>query len=86
MDTSGHVFAGLLARGEPSSELVENSQNLASSSCGLKPIGTGKIAEQREGVREEPQDSTIQLTPRFARTLRLGTPQTVLEEFVLKIL
>ena len=73
MGTSGHVFAGLRGRGEPSSELFVNSQNLASCSCGLKRIGAGKIAEQRGGVREEPQDSTVQLTPRFARTLRPGT-------------
>ena len=79
MDTSGYVFEGLLAR--DAFTTFENSQTLASPSCGLKPIGTGKIAEQREGVREEPQHSTIQLTPRFARTLRLGT----LQELVLKV-
>ena len=73
MGTSGVVFAGLRGRGEASSELFVNSQNLASSSCGLKRIGAGKIAEQRGGVREEPQDSTVQLTPRFATTLRPGT-------------
>ena len=85
MDISGHVFAGLRGRGEPSSELFVNSQNLASCSCGLKPIGAGKIAEQRGGVREEPPDSTTQLTPRFARKLRPGTPEIGLEELVLKV-
>ena len=43
----------------------KNSKNLASSSCGLRPLDTGKIMEQGEGVRREPQGSTI-LTPRFA--------------------
>ena len=58
LGTSGNVLEGLLARGEPSSALFQNSKNLASSSCGLNPIGIGKIAEQREGVRQELQDST----------------------------
>ena len=42
---TGHVLEGLRARGEPSSAFFENSKNLASSSCRLKPIDTGKIAE-----------------------------------------
>ena len=75
MDTSGYVFEGLLARDAFTTCREFTDFGIA------KPIGTGKIAEQREGVREEPQHSTIQLTPRFARTLRLGT----LEELVLKV-
>ena len=42
-------------------------------SCGLKPIGTGKIVEQREGVRQDPQDSTIPV-PRFTRHHTTWTP------------
>ena len=41
---------------------------MASSSSRLKPIDVGKIAKQREGLRKEPQDSTIP-TPRFARNV-----------------
>ena len=52
MITSGHVFEGLLGRGEPSSALFENSKNVASSSCRLKPTDTSKIAEQREGFEQ----------------------------------
>ena len=65
MGTSGHVFEGLPARGESSAALFENSKNLASCSCRLKPIDTGKIVEQRQGLRKEPQDCSIP-TPRFA--------------------
>ena len=73
--TKGDVF-GLLARGEPSSALFENSQNLASSFCRLcrlKPIGTGHIVEQRDGLRKEKQDSTIP-TPRLARKFSTWNP------------
>ena len=45
MGTSGNVFEDVPGRCEPFSEL-ENSKILASSSCGLRPIGTGNIAEQ----------------------------------------
>ena len=68
----GYVF-GLLARGKPFSALFENSQNLASSSCRPKPIDTGQIVEQREGLREEPQDSRIP-TPRFAKKFSTWNP------------
>ena len=64
LGTSGYVFEGLPARGEPSSALLENSKNLAPFSCRFWPLDTGKIAEHR-GVRDEPQGSTIP-TPRFA--------------------
>ena len=67
MGTPGHVFEGLPARDGPSAAF-ENPKNWASSSCGLRPIGTGTILEQREGVRQEPQGFTIP-TPRFARNL-----------------
>ena len=43
MGTSGNDFESLLAQGEPSSALFENSKNLASSSCGLSTLGTGQI-------------------------------------------
>ena len=56
---TGHVFEGVPARGEPSSALFGKSKNLASSSCRLKPIDTGEIVEQREGLRKGPQDCTI---------------------------
>ena len=42
LGTSGHVFEGLSARGEQCSALFQNSKNLASSSCRLKPNDTGK--------------------------------------------
>ena len=72
LGTSGHVF-GLTARGAPSSALFENSKNLASRSCRLKPIYTGKIAEQRAGLRKEPQDYT-RPTSRFARKFSTWNP------------
>ena len=46
LGASGHVFQGPLAREEPSSAFFETSKNLAFSSCRLKPIDTGKIAEK----------------------------------------
>ena len=70
---------------EMPSTLVENSQTLASSFLRIEANwyrqnrGTKRRSERRAAA------STIQLTPRFARTLRLGTPQTVLEELVLKV-
>ena len=68
---SGHVFEGLLARGETSSALFENSKNLASSSCRLRAIDTGRISEQ--GLRKEPKNLTI-LTPRFAMKFSTWNP------------
>ena len=59
--TMGHVFEGLLAPGEPSSAFFENSKNLVSSSCRLKPIDTGKFAEQGEGLRKKSLNRTLQL-------------------------
>ena len=58
MGTSRDVFESLPSRDGPSSTLFENSKNLASSSCGLKESVTGKIMEQGEGLRREPQGST----------------------------
>ena len=55
LGTSGHVFEGLLARGEPSSALFVVSHNSAVSSCRLKPSDSRKIAEKGERVRKEPQ-------------------------------
>ena len=72
LGTSGNVFEGLPARGEPSSALFENEKNLASSSCGLKSIGTGKIVEPRGG--QEAQDSTNP-TPRFVTEFSTWNPQ-----------
>ena len=66
LGTSGHVFEDLPARGEPSSALFENSKNLAPSSGRLSPTDAGKTAEQKEGLRKEPQNHAIP-TPRFAR-------------------
>ena len=43
--TSGNVFEGPLARGEPSSAFVENSKNLASSWCSFGSGNTGNIVE-----------------------------------------
>ena len=65
LGTSGRVFEGLLARGGPSSALFENSESLASLSCRLRPIDTGRIAEQGQELRRKPQSHTIP-TPRFA--------------------
>ena len=70
---SGHVLEGLPARGEPSSAFFENSKNLASSSCRLKPIDTGKIAEQGNGLRKEQQNHTIP-PPRFAKKFSTWNP------------
>ena len=64
--TSGNVFESIPARCAPSSALSENPRNLASSSCGLRPIDTGKIAKHGEGATREPEDSTI-LTAWFSR-------------------
>ena len=52
MGTSGNVLEGPLARRNHPQHSFEGAKNLASSSCGLKAIGSGKIAEQREGVRQ----------------------------------
>ena len=73
LGTSGHVFEGLLARGEPSAALFENSKNLASYSCRLKPIDARKVAEHGEGLRKEPQNHTIP-TPRFATKFSTWNP------------
>ena len=73
LGTSGQVFEGLPARGEPSSALFGNSKNLASSSCRLKPIEKGKIAEQREVLRIELQNCTIP-GPRFVRKFSTWNP------------
>ena len=73
LGTSGHVFESVLVRCEPTSALFENSKNLASSSCRLTPIETGKIAEQREGLRKELQDYTM-LATRLARMFATWNP------------
>ena len=56
MLTSGHVFEGPFARGEPSSALFEHSKILASASWRLKPIDTGEIAEQGEGFEKRTEE------------------------------
>ena len=71
LGTSGKFLRGPLARGEPSSALLENSKKLTSSCCGLKSIGTDKI--MREGVRREPQDSRLP-TNRFLRSFATWEP------------
>ena len=81
LGTSANVFDRLRARDGPSSALFENSKNLASSSCGLRQSDTGKIMEQGEGVRREPQGCTIP-TPRFAMIPAL---EIVLEELILTV-
>ena len=73
LGTLGHLFEGPPAPGEPSSALFGNSKNLASSYCRAKPIDTCKIAEQREGLRKEPQNCTIP-TRRFARNFATWNP------------
>ena len=66
LSSSGNFFGGLLARGEPSSALIENSKNFGIVFLRIE----AKKAEQGEGVRQEPQGSTIP-TPRF-----VGNPTT----------
>ena len=73
LGTPGNVFESLLVRGEPSSAHFENSKNLASSSCGLRAVDRGKIKEQGEGMRQEPQSSTIPI-PRLARNHATWNP------------
>ena len=73
LGTSGHIYEGLRARGEPSSELFGHLKNLASASCRSTPVDTGKIAEQGEGLRKEPQNHAIP-TPRFARKFSTWNP------------
>ena len=73
LGASGHVFESLPVRGEPSSAFFVNSKHLASSSCRLKSIDTGKIAEQGKGLRKEPQNHTTP-TPRFARKFSTWNP------------
>ena len=55
-DTRNSLGTSGRAWGEPSSAFYFfffwNSKNLASSSCKLKPIDTGKIAEKGEGLRK----------------------------------
>ena len=59
LGTSRHVFQNLPPRGEPSSAIFENS--------------TGKIAEQREVLRQEPPNHAIP-TPRFTRMFSTWRP------------
>ena len=68
------------------SALVENRKNLSSFSCGSRPIDTGRIAEQGERMRQDPQGST-KPTPLFAwnPTTWNFLSKIVLEEIVLKI-
>ena len=74
LGTSGHVFEGPPAPGEPSSALFGNSKNLASVSCRSKPIDTGKnCGTEREVLRKEPQNCSIP-TPRFARKFSSRNP------------
>ena len=70
--TSGNVFEGLLARGEPSSALFE----------------TSKILALRNREKEWDENHKILQYPLLVLiwTLRPGTLYTVLEELVLKIL
>ena len=84
LGTSGNFVGGLFVRGEPSAAFFNNSQNLASSLCRLRPIATGNIAEQREGVAQEPLDYTIQLHILPVR-FRFGTLCIVQEALVQKI-
>ena len=71
--SSGNVLENLPARDGPSSVSFENPRNLASSSCGLRSGNTGNITKHGEGVRRNPQSSTIP-TPRLARNHESWTP------------
>ena len=82
--TSGHVFEGLLARGEPSSALFENSKNLASSSCRLRLIDTGKIAEKR-GIEKRTAEFVQYRLLDFQGSYRPGILHIVQEELILEI-
>ena len=75
MGSLGNVFESLLAREGPSSALFENSQNLASSSCGLRYGTTGYIVKHERGVRQEPESSTIP-TPRFNQGVATMNPMS----------
>ena len=52
-DTSGNVLERQPARGGPSSALFDNSKNVASSSCGLRPGTTGNIMHGTWWMRGE---------------------------------
>ena len=84
MGTSGNVFDSPPAREGPSSALLENSRNLASSSCGLGPGNTGNRMEHGRGVRQEPQSSSIP-TPRFNQGIANGTHKVILEKTYLHL-
>ena len=66
MGTIGNVFEDLPVQEGPSSGF-ENTRNLASSSCLLRPSNTGNALKHGEGLRREPQSSAIP-TPPFSRT------------------
>ena len=83
--TSGNFVGGLIVRGEPSAAFFNNSQNLASSPCRLRPIATGNIAEQREGVTHEPLDYIKYPLHTLSGRFRLGTFCIVQEALVPQI-
>ena len=84
MGTSGSDFESPLARDGPSSAFFENPKNLASSLCGLRPGNTGNEVNHGEGVRREPQSSTIP-TPRFTKNHSTWTRSHHTGELVLKM-
>ena len=53
----------LLVREGPPTFLFENSRNLASSSRGLRPDGTGNTTVPKREMRREPQHSSLPLPP-----------------------
>ena len=64
--TFGNVFEDLPVQ-EGRSSGFENTRNLASSSCLLRPSNTRNALKHGEGLRREPQSSAIP-TPPFSRT------------------
>ena len=84
LGTSGNVVGGLLVRGEPAEALFESSNIFASSSCRLRPLVTGKIAEQREGVTQEPLKYTKYQLHILPWRFRFGTLCIVQEALVRK--
>ena len=82
LGTSGRVFESPPVRDGPSSALFEKSNNLASSSCGLRQRDTGK--NYRTGRRLETRAAGFYNTNSSICQER-GTLYIVLEEFILKI-
>ena len=80
-----NVFVGPLARCEPSSAFFENSKNLASSSCGLRPIDTGKVVEKRGRMETRTAGLYNTNSSLCQGSFRPGTLYIVLEELILGI-